>query len=423
MKKDLKKPIFSILLSLVLCFGQGFALPVHAADGSDGTVADAPASTTLDGLDSVSSTQDEAVLAAAGQEVFEARITKILEEKDVTQSDGRVSRQQRLELIGLTGSWKDKSFEFNGIDSLDVVSSNVYKIGDRVLVQSMPNPEGEGTVFYIVEFVRRWPMLILFLIFFLAAVIIGKSRGFRSMISLGVSAAFILYVILPLIIRGYPPLPIAIVGTVVIFASMTYLTEGWNKKSHLSTLSMLITMILVGLLAWIFTAWTRLTGTAQEETMFIIGKTAKPIDFAGLLLSGILLGTMGAVDDVIIGQIEAVDQIYVANPKLHPIKAARMSMEVGIAHMGAMTNTLFLAYASASLPLFMLFTIRQAPFVTFSQIINNEQLATEIVRTLVGSIGLVLAVPVSTYLAARFLRRQEHPQDKPSTLKPNDVSL
>ncbi|MDQ7814806.1 MAG: YibE/F family protein [Patescibacteria group bacterium] len=380
-------------------------MPLNAAENTD---AQTPSTSTA--IESATDPETQPVsiteVAAVEQEVFEARVIEVLEERERTQSDGRVSRQQRLELIGLDGNWKDKNFEFNGIGNIDVVSSNVYKIGDRVLVQRVDDPSGAGDVFYIIEFVRRWPMLVLFLIFFVAAIIVGKTRGFRSMVSLTISAAFILYIILPLIIRGYPPLPIAIAGTVMIFTLMTYLTEGWSRKSHLASLSMLITMILVGLLAWLFTSWTRLTGTAQEETMFIIGKTARAIDFTGLLLSGILLGTMGAVDDIIIGQIEAVAQIYEANPKLHPIKVGRMSMEVGIAHMGAMTNTLFLAYASASLPLLMLFTIRQAPFVTFSQIINNEQLATEIVRTLVGSIGLVLAVPISTYLAARYLKKK-----------------
>lgn len=380
-------------------------MPLNAAENTD---AQTPSTSTAIESATDPETQSTSIADASTveQEVFEARVIEVLEERERTQSDGRVSRQQRLKLIGLDGNWKDKNFEFNGIGNIDVVSSNVYKKGDRVLVQRVDDPSGAGDVFYIIEFVRRWPMLVLFLIFFVAAIIVGKTRGFRSMVSLAISAAFILYIILPLIIRGYPPLPIAIAGTVMIFALMTYLTEGWSRKSHLASLSMLITMILVGLLAWLFTSWTRLTGTAQEETMFIIGKTARAIDFTGLLLSGILLGTMGAVDDIIIGQIEAVAQIYEANPKLHPIKVGRMSMEVGIAHMGAMTNTLFLAYASASLPLLMLFTIRQAPFVTFSQIINNEQLATEIVRTLVGSIGLVLAVPISTYLAARYLKKK-----------------
>ena len=109
------------------------------------------------------------------------------------------------------------------------------------------------------------------------------------------------------------------------------------------------------------------------------------------------------MDDVVISQIESVAQLKIANPKLKPKKLFEMAFEIGRTHMGAMINTLFLAYAGAALPLLLLFSLKQEPFLTFNQIMNNEMIAIEIVRSIVGSIGIVLAIPIATYLATHFI--------------------
>jgi uncharacterized membrane protein len=205
---------------------------------------------------------------------------------------------------------------------------------------------------------------------------------------------------------------VGVPSAAAVFVGIVYLSEGFGRKAHLATLSAVICLAATALLSVAFTYWSRLSGMAQEETMFIIGLGRKSIDFGGLFLAGVLIGALGVLDDMILGQIEAVARIREANPSLPDSRVAYLAMQVGKTHIGAMVNTLFLAYAGASLPLLILFSVREAPFLTFWQVLNHETVASEAVRTLVGSIGLVLAMPVATYLAARYYRIGRTPSPK-----------
>ncbi len=137
--------------------------------------------------------------------------------------------------------------------------------------------------------------------------------------------------------------------------------------------------------------------------MFLIGDNIKAINFQGLLLAAIIIGALGVLDDIAIGQIEAVEQLIINNPAQTRRKIFGSAMAIGRAHLGAIINTLFLAYVGASLPLILLFNIKSEPFLSFSQVINNEEIATEIVRSLVGVIGLCLTMPIATILAVWLL--------------------
>ena len=333
--------------------------------------------------------------------LFEAKIVEIVEERTVKTDDGKEVKQQKVKMKGSEGEWKNKEIVFNGISEIIAVTGNVYKKGDRVIVSHQIDSEGDD-VFYIADYVRRWPLYLLAFIFALAITLVGKAKGFRSLIALGISFTVILKLSIPLILMGWNPLVVGIGTCILIFLLIIYLTDGWSTKSHLAIISLTISLIIVALLSLLFTWLTRLTGMAGEETLFLLGVGRQALDFKGLFLAGVLIGALGVLDDVVIGQIEAVAQIKEANPKLPEKKIYSMAMEVGNAHIGAMVNTLFLAYAGASLPLLILFSIKEPPFLTFGQVINNELIAGEIVRTLVGSIGLALAMPIATYLAAYF---------------------
>lgn len=345
--------------------------------------------------------------SAPDSEMYEARVTQVLEERQIIRADGSHGTQQNLKLIGLTGNLKDREFEFHGIGEIDAVAASTYNAGDRVVVNRQTTPDG-GEEFYVVDFIRRWPLFWLTALFILSVIVITAGKGFRSLIGLVISFAGIMGIAVPLIFRGWDPLWVGAAAAAAIFVILVYLTEGFNRKSNLSTVSAFICLLLTAGLATIFTHWARLTGMAQEETMFLIGVGTKSIDFSGLFLAGILIGTLGVLDDVILAQIEAVIQIQEANPALPPGRVAAMAMRIGKTHIGAMVNTLFLAYAGASLPLLLLFSVKQPPFMTFSQVVNNEVVASEIVRTLVGSIGLVLAMPIATCLAAYFLKTERN---------------
>lgn len=332
---------------------------------------------------------------------FEARVIEVLEQRQSDDLRSNYAVQQRLKLIGLNGDMKNREFEFNGMTEVEVFGAREYKKGDRVLVQHSIDPDGQD-VYYVVDFVRRPYLYLLAVIFVLIVIITSRLKGFRALISLIISFVIIMQAIVPLILLGWPPLPVGIAGSIVIFIFMVYLTEGFNKKSHISIAAIAISLTIVGFLSVIITYMARFNGTEQEETMFLLGITKQALNFKGLLLTGILIGTLGVLDDIIIGQVQAVIQIKNANPFLNARKVFSMAMEIGNSHMGSMVNTLFLAYAGASLPLILLFSIKQPPFMSFSQVINNEMIATEIVRTLLGSIGIALAMPVATYLAAKY---------------------
>lgn len=188
---------------------------------------------------------------------------------------------------------------------------------------------------------------------------------------------------------------------------MVYITEGFNTKAHISVISIFITLLLTLLLSWFFVNLSRLSGMSSEETIFLISDNIKVINFKGLLLSAIIIGALGVLDDIAVGQVEAVQQLILTDPTQSQKKLFKSAITIGRAHLGAIINTLFLAYVGASLPLILLFNVKSAPFVSFSQVINHESIATEIVRTLVGAIGLCLAMPIATLLAVLVLNKKK----------------
>jgi len=337
--------------------------------------------------------------------MFEARVTEVLAEQKLEREDGSINLQQNLKLIGLDGEWKNKEITFTGISELDVISSNVYKVGDKVMVAHSRNIDG-GDVFYITDYARATALYWLGLIFIILVIIIGRTKGFRSLLSLLASFIIIIYFMLPAILNGANPIFVGVIGSLFILVFLIYITEGFNVKSHLAIVSILFSLIIVSIIAVIFKYITHLSGLAQEEILFLVDAGEGKIDFSGLLLTGILIGTLGVIDDVVISQIESVAQLKIANPSLSKKQLFVMAFEIGQTHMGAMINTLFLAYAGAALPLLLLFTLRQEPFFTFNQIISNEMMAVEIVRTIVGSIGIILSIPIATILAVYMMNVQ-----------------
>ena len=341
--------------------------------------------------------------AAPDQEFFTAKVIKILAEQEITRQDGSIAVQQNIRLLGLEGEWTGREVEYIGISGLDVISNNVYREGDKVIVLSSPDTDG-NEIYYITDYVRQgyliWLLVILFLVIF--AVAFGK--GIKALISLFLTFVVIIWFIIPRILAGGNPVLYTVIGSLIILAIIIYLTEGWNQKSHLAVTNIVISLFITGTLAVLFTSLARLTGSAEEEVMYLIGVGKGIIDFKGLLLAGIIIGTLGALDDGVISQVSAVEELKKANPNLTKMQIYTSAMKVGVSHIGSMTNTLFLAYAGASMPLLLIFSVRQEPFLRFSQIVNNEMIATEIVRAFVGSIGLALVVPIATALAAFYLK-------------------
>lgn len=273
------------------------------------------------------------------------------------------------------------------------------KPGDQVVLTLTANPETE--VSHVISDVYRLPALSwLGLGFLTLVVVIGKWRGLASMIGLALSLAVLFRYVLPGILAGESPLWLSISGAGVISAVTMYLSHGFNRKSHIALGSLLVTLLGVIGLSVVSVQIAHLVGLGSEEAAFLQYGDHAAINLQGLLLGGMVLGALGVLDDIVVSQVSVVQQLKRANPKLAFDQLFARSLEVGKDHVASLVNTLALAYAGANLPLFLLFY--QSSEIPWWVILNNELIAEEVVRTLVGSIGLVLAVPI-TSLAASFI--------------------
>lgn len=330
---------------------------------------------------------------------FKSEVVEVIKIEEKIREDGTKFKQQDLKLLGLEGAWKNKEIVYRGISDIEVANANFYKAGDEVYVEGHTDESGQD-VFYVVDFVRSGYLYILLIIFVLTVLLVGRFKGFKALVSLFLSFVVIIKFILPQILNGRDPFLVSLLGGLIILGIIIYLTEGFKKKSHIAVLSVLISLSVTLVLSIIFTKLTKLSGLAQEEAAFLIGVGNVEINFQGLLLAGFIIGAIGVLDDIIIGQIEAVEQIREANPNLSMKKVFKLAYKVGNTHLGAIVNTLFLTYAGAALPLLLLFVLNQNFGLTFHRLINTEIVSTEIVRTLVGSIGVMLSMPIATFLAS-----------------------
>ena len=317
---------------------------------------------------------------APPEEFFEGRVEKVLEEDE---------NHQKLEVLITKGSQKGQKMEIEVGGEFQKVGQVKYKEGDEVVVSSLG---------YITDFVRRKPLLWLFITFVVLTIAIGRFWGLTSLLGMGISFLVIFKFILPQILAGRDPILIAILGSLLIIPVTFYLSHGFNKKTTTAIIGTLISLIVAGILAKVFVELTHLTGYASEEAAFLQVMKEETINIRGLLLAGIIIGVLGVLDDITISQAAVVEQLRYANPNLKPGELFKRAMRVGQDHIASMVNTLILVYTGAALPLLLLFVNNPHPF---TEVVNYELIAEEIVRTLVGSIALISAVPITTFLAVK----------------------
>ncbi|MFB7860860.1 YibE/F family protein [Streptomyces sp. NPDC056069] len=259
---------------------------------------------------------------------------------------------------------------------------------------------------------RKVPLYVLAGIFALAVVVVGRMRGVMALIALAISFMVLSFFILPAIIQGSNPLVVAIVGASAIMLIALYMCHGLSARTSVAVLGTLVSLLLIGLLGSFFIGWASLTGNTDDNTGLIHGLYPE-IDMSGLLLAGVIIGSLGVLDDVTVTQTSAVWELHQADPRMGPRALYRAGIRIGRDHIASVVNTLVLAYAGAALPLMLLFSIAQS---SVGMVANSELVAEEIVRTLIGSIGLVASVPVTTGLAALVVSadRPEAGQQRPS---------
>ncbi len=257
------------------------------------------------------------------------------------------------------------------------------------------SPESPFRQYRFADFQRR-PVLVWLALLFVGVVIwLGRWRGAAALGGLIVSVTILLLFVLPAILDGRSPVLVAVFGSAAIAFVALYLAHGFNRMTTVAVIGTMSALTITALLSTLFVGLSAFTGLVSEESSLLT--LFEGVDVRGLLLAGIVLGAAGAIDDVTVTQASAVWQLRAANRDLSASELFRRGLRVGRDHIASMVNTLLLAYAGASLPLLVLFVLSDQ---SLGAVANSEVVAVEIVRTLVGSIGLVAAVPLTTWLAA-----------------------
>jgi uncharacterized membrane protein len=266
--------------------------------------------------------------------------------------------------------------------------------GDKVVLAFVPDATPGTAAYAITDHQRGQPLIYMLAMCAAIIVVFGRWRGFTAIIGLGVSFGVLLLFVIPAILNGESPLTVAIVGSSAMMFAVLYLTHGINVHTSVAILGTLAALVVTGLLSAAFTATTHLTGFGSEETLYLSIMQGN-VDMRGLLLAGIIIGALGFLPDLTVTQAAAVAEL--AESGKSRLELYRAATRVGRAHVASAVNTIVLAYAGTSLPLLLLVA---AGGNKLSDLLTNQFLAQEIVRSAVGTIGLVASVPITTALAA-----------------------
>jgi uncharacterized membrane protein len=273
-------------------------------------------------------------------------------------------------------------------------------VGGRALLGHQPDVEGFEYVYLDPD--RRSPLFLLTLLFAGAVVLLGGWRGAASLVGLLATLLVLFLFMIPAILHGRDPILVALVGSVLIAYVALYLSHGLEPRTTVALLGTLGGLASAATLAVVFMDLAQITGLASEEALYL-SAVGIGLDLRGLILGGMMIGALGAIDDMTVTQASAVWELRAADPAMSKHGLLRAGMRIGRDHVASTVNTLVLAYAGASMPVLILFLLSDQPATIVA---NGEIVATEIVRTLVGSIGLVASVPITTWLAVRAVPTQ-----------------
>ncbi len=311
------------------------------------------------------------------------------------------------ECVALTIVLQDGAAPATTIEQVlpDEPSTPSFTTGDRIVLAFTGGDPADPSSYQVRDFQRGAPMLWLAVLFAVAVVLLGRWKGLASLAALGFSFGVLLVYVLPAILAGSDPVVVGVLGAGVIMFGTLYLSHGVSARTSTAVVGTLLSLGLIGLLGSAFSAATRLTGLGAD-TANLIAVLGTGIDARGLLLAGVVIGALGVLDDVTVTQTSAVWELRRANPGLGSRELYTAALRIGRDHISSAVNTLALAYAGAALPVLLAFSVSGQSFGT---LITAQDVAQEVVRTLVGSIGLVAAVPITTVIAAVVARRDDVP--------------
>ena len=331
----------------------------------------------------------------------------------VTLNDGTLTAIEQLEdaddpglapgasVLSMTARLADgREVTFEMVDE----TGDLYAVGQRVRVAEAEGPDG-GVMYYVNDIERDGPLLLLTAVFLIAVLAFGRWQGLRALVGLALTLGVVVAFVVPALLADRDPVSVALSAAVVIMAVTLYLTHGVRAKTTAAVMGTLVALAVTVGLSWVFIELASLTGLSDEEAR-LASVSVGGLSLRGLLLAGIIIGALGVLDDVTMAQSSTVFELRRADPQAGFGRLFGGAMAVGRDHVAATINTLFLAYAGASLPLLILFSSSPDPLPVIA---SSEVVAVEIVRTLVGSIGLMASVPVTTALAAWLASDRDDP--------------
>ena len=280
-------------------------------------------------------------------------------------------------------------------------------VGDSVRVvrsEALP-PEGIGGVqvdrYSFNDFERGTPLLLLVIAFGLLVIAAARWKGLRALIGLSVSLLVVIGFIIPAILGGQPPVAVALVGALAVMLVTIPVAHGVSPRSVAAILGTTVALVVTLLLVVLMAELANLSGFSSEEASYL-RVFATDLSLRDLLIAGVVIATLGVLDDLTVSQASTVMALRAANPQFGAHELFRRGMSVGHDHVAATVNTLVLAYAGAALPVLLVFGLSDASFISAA---TSEAVAAEVVATVVGSIGLVLAAPLTTAIAAYLASR------------------
>lgn len=338
-------------------------------------------------------------------EPVRAKVLEILseDEQETSYAEGETTTIQTIELEITSGENKgEKIIVENHVDSMFAYNI-VVEQNDDVLVYLEKDESGEIIEGYISEIARDKYLLYLGIVFFLLLLIIGGLKGLKAIITLLITAFAVLKIMLPLILKGYNPIYLSIIISICIIAVTLVIISGFNRKALAAIIGTTGGVLVAGLITLIIGELASLTGLGTEEAqMLSLVEQGDSFNFKGILFAGIILGALGAVMDVSMSIASSINEIKTANPEMTTKQLIKSGMNVGKDIMGTMSNTLILAYSGGSIHLMLLFMAHDFNII---DIINRDMIASEILRALAGSIGLIFTVPITAIVASNLYNR------------------
>jgi uncharacterized membrane protein len=325
-----------------------------------------------------------------------AKVTEIIAQ-GTRELHGIEYPYQTVTLTIVSGEERGKEVKIRHGDNYQL-KKNDYVKEDEIVVLSKPTT-GNPNLYIIVDKYRLPSVAYIFLFFLVLVVFFARRKGVGSILGLAISFAILMFFIVPRIAAGDNPLIIILIGSIAITTITLFLAHGISKRTGIAYISTVITLLLAGIFAYSFILVTRLSGMGSEDAYTLQTGPFAQLNFQGLLLGSIIIGVLGVLDDITTAQSAVVDELKKANPLLKAGELYEKGLSVGQEHIASLVNTLILVYAGSAFPVLLTFTIvskYQPLWVT----LNSQFIVEEIVRSLVGSVALILAVPITTILAS-----------------------